>query len=189
MPYKQVYMSEPTIIMLDKKIDAAIEKSCHIYKLEPALIRAFMKKESKFNPLALRVEPHLKKAEWYNKLLTEEEKKDDYSYCSMGLLQIMYGTAKHCGYKGTPMGLMNIEKNIMYSCEYIQQLCKKYWNIEKVISSYNQGSPRFDDKDKDKVKDPGENYYNQAYVDKVLEYYNEYGGKANLPDEKKNLRK
>lgn len=162
MPSMRIYLSANTNAMLEKHINSAVTTSAKAHNVDPALIRAFMKQESANSWCAIRVENHLKRAKWYTRHLTEEEKKDDLAFCSMGLMQVLFGSAKAIGFNGSPLELMKIENSIYYGTKYISQLMKRYDDIDDAISSYNQGSPR-------KTKDG--KYRNQEYVDRVKRYY------------------
>ena len=146
------------------------------YKVEQALIKAIIQQESKDNHNAMRIEKHLKKAGWYTKWLSTKEKKNPYSYFSMGSMQVLFAVAKSYGYKGTPHGLLEPEYSIEYGTKHLQKLIKRFYNIESVISAYNQGSPRRYKTGKQK----GQFRNQQLYVNPVKKYYKKFGGKIKL---------
>lgn len=155
---KTVYLSSNTNKMIQSNIDKYIDKYSVKFDVSSSLIRAIIYIESRGDITAIRYEPQLKKAKWYNKNLSFKNKKDDFTYCSYGLMQILFATAKALGYKGTPINLYNIKDNIYYGTKYIKNLIKRYGNTEDVISSYNQGTPKKNAKGK---------YKNQQYVNAV----------------------
>lgn len=196
----RVYISAATNKMINDDIEKQIQKYCDTYKLKPALIKAIIKKESSFKINAIRFEKHLKNAAWYNKHLTATEKTNNFCYCSAGLMQVLFGIAKSYGYTGTPTGMIEPQYSIKYGIIHLKHLIDRYWYLEKVISAYNQGSDRtVGDIIKNlrerlekttneaerkniynrvrylKTKNPS-HFANQSYVDKVMQYYREYGG-------------
>lgn len=158
--------------IINEIIDLEINRASQEYQVEKALIRAIIKQESKFRPYSVAYESHLPKAEWYLRNIPEIYKENKLSYCSFGLMQVLFGTATWLGYQGTPEGLQSIEENIKYGCKYLRWLIAKYYNLHDVISAYNQGSPK-----KDVVYGGPDRYCNHAYVDAVYQNYLEYGGK------------
>ncbi len=167
---------ETNLIIIDK-MEFTIEKYADKYKIEPALIKAFIKQESNFKQYSIRHEKHLKTNESYSNNIPKKYKNDKYAYSSVGCTQILYGTARWQGFRGTPEELFIFENCIKYSCKYIRYLIKRFWMIEKVIASYNMGSPR--------------TYYNKTlktnifknqfnYVNPVLKFYKQFGGKLDV---------
>lgn len=158
---KNVYISNNTYKMLEDMKYKAIEKYSKIYHINPALIFALCEKESNNNPFAIRIEHHLKRARWYRRALTGIEYVKDYYYCSFGYMQILYGTARHIGYMGTPFGLLNVNKAIKYGTKFLYKCIRRYKKSGDMwdgVSAYNQGSNR-----KNKLG----KYNNQRYVDSV----------------------
>ncbi len=78
---------------------------------------------------------------------------------SVGLMQIMFATARHMGYRGHYAAFYDPETNIRYGTEYLRRLIQRHGNLKDAISSYNQGQP---------FKDQHGRYRNQDYVDKIL---------------------
>ena len=168
MPTKKIFLSVETTELLNKDIDYYINKYSTELKVEKALILAISKIESQRYPFAFRFEPQLKKAKWYNKVLTEEERTNNYSYCSYGIMQVLFGIAKTLGYQDNPISLHLPQNSILYGTKLLKKLMKRYKNIKDVISAYNQGSNKKDKKGR---------YYNQYYVTKVYLNYKLNGGK------------
>ncbi len=77
---------------------------------------------------------------------------------SWGLLQIMGGTARYCGYQDDIPKLARARDGLLWGCKYLRNLTDKYDTVDKVIAAYNAGSPRLN-------KDG--QFVNQTYVDKV----------------------
>lgn len=148
---------------------ACMKNNADYYAIELALIRAIAKVESngKYNKAGIRYEPHLRKAIWYNKILTAKERKHNINYSSLGAMQILFGTAKTLGYDGVAEDLELMVYNFFYACTHLKNCLKKYPKLEDAISTYNQGKPR---------KKRNGKYKNQAYVDDVMKWYHEFGG-------------
>lgn len=175
---KQIPISTTTWEMLRKERMEAIEKYSKESGIEKALLKAIIKKESSFWPLAIRIEPHLKNAKWYKETLRGIKDLHDYHYCSYGLMQIMYGLARSYGFTDPAYELFIPDNNIKYGVIHLTWLFGRYRNrLLPVISAYNQGSNRFEDLNKNGIKDDNEKFINQPYVDDVYKYYQEYGGK------------
>lgn len=160
------YANINTNKIIQNRIEYYINKYSKEYKIEKALIKAIIKQESNFKPFSIRYEPKLKKAEWYNSKLTETEKNNKLCYCSVGLMQILYLTAKTQNFKGDPEDLLKIE-NMEYSIKYLKYLINRYYYIDKVIVAYNAGSPK-------RTKEG--DYINQDYLDSVKNNYKTFGG-------------
>ena len=162
MPYYRLYVSNNTDSLFKESIKEAVIDCSNKFKIEEALILAIIKVESENKPQAVRYEKHLKRAKWYLNILTEKEKKDKYSFCSMGLMQTLYGNAKSLGFKNSPFELFRPGVSIYWGCKYLSKLHKRYDNVKDIISSYNQGRPR-------RLKNG--KYRNQLYVDTVYSNY------------------
>jgi len=162
-----IYVSKETIETFEKRKINAVIKYAYDFKLATALIKAIIKKESAGNFWATRYEHHLKKAGWYNRTIKGIDTVLDYHYCSFGLMQIMYGMARHYGMIGSPFKLYDPDIGIKYGCKHLAWLWKRYkGDLLDVISAYNQGNTRKD----------GPYYVNQDYVDVIINFYREYGG-------------
>jgi len=101
-----------------------IHKTAINYDLDPNLIFATIMIESGGNTNAIRHEPRI----------------NDASY---GLGQILYGTARGLGFKGTPAELYNPEVNIDLIGKYHRRNMDKYGNLspQELTTAYNTGSP------------------------------------------------
>ncbi len=115
--------------------------------LDPLLIKAVIAKESSFNPREIRPEPQINDA-------------------SRGLMQVLYGTAKMMGYAGPADGLFEPETNIRFGAAYLaHQLTRYNGNVPSAVAAYNAGTARTTERG---------HFLNQAYVDRVLGYYEEF---------------
>ena len=172
MSTKSYYISTATDKILSKEFEKYTKYFAKQYKMDSALIRAIVEKESRDYFGAIRYEKHLRKAKWYLKTLTKEEKKDSFSYCSLGKMQVLFGIAKSYGFKGKPFELLEPKNSLVYGVMHLNKLIKRYEDISKAVSAYNQGTPRKWISGKKKGQ-----FVNQAYVDDVLKYYKKFGGK------------
>ena len=179
MPQKTIFLSNETIIAVSEEEAAAVKKYAKHFNLEEALIRAFIKHESMEYSYAYRIDYSvLKNQAWYLKTLSAEEKKGKANYASYGLMQVLYGLAKSYGFKGKPIELFDIDTNIYYGCKHLDYLRKRYHGkLLDMIHAYNWGSNAWMDLNKDGIKNPGEPYRNQEYVDSVYTKYQKLGGK------------
>ena len=168
----KMYLSAGTQTVINDDVDKTIKKWSKYYKVEEALVRAVCEQESQYVPFALRYESHLKRAKWYLATIPDRYKDDKYAYCSMGYMQVLFGTARSYGFKGTPHDLLSADNSIRYGVRHLAQLIKSYYNIERVISAYNQGTPK-------KSKATGK-FHNQSYVNSVLKYYKRFGGRVSI---------
>jgi soluble lytic murein transglycosylase-like protein len=175
--YKNIYISSKTYECFVKTKEDSILRWGNKFKVSVPLIRAIISQESKGNFWATRYEHHLKKANWYQRALKGLDYIVDFHYCSFGLMQIMFATARSFGFMGSPFKLYNPEIGIKYGVKMLKSLMKRYkGRIHDVVAAYNQGNNRFYDVNKNGIKDKGENYYNQEYVDSVMKLYEENGG-------------
>ena len=143
-----------------------INKYAKQYKIRPELIKAIYKKESDLKTNVMRFEKKLKNKKWYNNLLTEKEKKNNDNFSSVGISQILFGTAKSFGFKGTVYELKELDNNTKYSVMYLRFLIDLYYKLDDVLSSYNGGHPLKKRSDK--------KYRNQYYINKIKKYYRSY---------------
>jgi len=170
-----LYLSNATDTLIREDIDVWIDKYAKKYKLEPALVHAICLQESQKKFAAIRVEPHLKTKGWYLQEIPKYYRKDPYAYCSMGVMQVLFGVARHNGYRGRPFDLIRPKNSIRFGCKILSNLIDKHYYLDKVVSSYNQGSPRMK-----YVTVRGKRkkvFRNQDYVDSVMEFYKKLGGK------------
>jgi len=167
-----MYISSNTETVIENEIEQAVISLSRHYKVDEALTRAIIRQETNSCFSAIRFEEHLKSANWYLRLLDDDEKKDDFCFCSFGIMQILYGMAKHHGFKGKPFDLMCPYNSVAYGLEYYTYLARKLYYFDKAISAYNQGeSLRQYTRGKNKGK-----FLNYQYVENVMKYYLEYGG-------------
>ncbi len=130
-------------------LNAVIDDSAKRNGVEPALIKAFIQNESRWDVNASRYEPHLKDSSW-------------------GLMQVLLKTAKWMMNDAslTIPQLVTPKVNIEVGTRYIKYQLKRYGgNIKDAIAAYNAGSVR---------KKSDGSYRNQAYVDKVYKTYLNY---------------
>lgn len=176
------YVSAATNKVITADIEEQIARWSAHYKLEEALVRAVIETESEKSMYAIRMEPHLKKARWYVKALPEQYKELDFAYCSMGLMQVLYGVARGDGYRGTPFELLNPESGIRWGCRRLYLLKRKYGgNVKNILAAYNAGAARFAKGEDGKVlRDKAGNkvYRNQRYVTKSYRHYRKFGGES-----------
>jgi soluble lytic murein transglycosylase-like protein len=101
-----------------------IRHSAEEYGLDPNLIFATIMVESGGNTYAIRQEPRI----------------HDASY---GLGQLLYGTARGIGYRGTPEGLFDPAVNIDLIAKYHKRNFDHYEELSSVelTTAYNTGSP------------------------------------------------
>jgi hypothetical protein len=158
------------------KLEYYINMYCTEYStkkitIEPALIKAIVYQECQGKPYSIRYEKHLKTNQQYVYNIPLRYREDKLSYCSLGASQVLYGTARWLGFRKEPAELLLSKHNIKYCIKYIKYLIERYWQIDKVISSYNQGSPR---------KNKQRKFKNQKYVNSVFKYYQKYDGKIKI---------
>ena len=93
-------------------------------------------------------------------------------------MQILFGMARHYGYKGAPRGLFDPYLAIKYGTKLLRDLLRRFkGDVKDAIHAYNWGSDAWWDLDGDKIHDENEDYKNQKYVDEVYSYYKKNGGK------------
>ena len=134
--------------------DAIILDTAGRHGVPPALVKAIIAAESSFRPEATRYEAHIQDA-------------------SLGLMQILFNTARWVGFTGAPADLYDPATGIEYGTRYLKKQWDRYNGaLLQVISAYNAGTAR-------PLAD-GIGYVNQSYVDKVSRYYAGYA--AEWPD-------
>ena len=161
--------------------------------IEEALVWSIIGAETNNKPFCIRPEEQLKKAKWYLDVLSPAEIKDPYSFCSIGIMQILYGIAKNLGYRGRPLGLLDTRTGLEYGILHLKNCIKRYNSLEDVISSYNIGTLKeyktgkyllrcFIDSNKNGIKEWWELFYNYLYVHKVLKLYKQHNGYWDVSD-------
>lgn len=143
------------------------------FGLDPLLVAAIIQKESSGNPWMTRYEPttdgYVVNLGMYraisSKLGISQQTEYEAEKHSWGLMQVMGFVARELGYDGLLTRILIPSIGIHLGCMKLQLLFQKYGDVEKVVSSYNQGSPRMT---------TGGLFLNQkSYVDPVFSYYRE----------------
>ena len=135
------------------------------------LIKGIMYCESYMVFNTNRYEPQLKTNKRYVKSIPKEYRSNNLAYTSMGLMQILPGTAYHLGYRGRLEGLYDPEVNIYYGTKYILAQIRRFRYQKKVVSAYNAGRP---------IMNTNGTFRNQDYVNNVVRKYKEYKRKAEM---------
>jgi soluble lytic murein transglycosylase-like protein len=159
--------------------ETIITNCARVYKIDEALIRAIIKKESSWRPYAYKVEKGFltRYLTGIKNLFFKTPEKDeawltypDIVSASYGLMQIMLTTAMELGFRfDSPFELFDPATNIKYGCLLLKKYYNRYGDWNDAIASYNQGNNR---------KNSDGSYINQAYVDKVMEYLKQNGEKT-----------
>ncbi len=150
-----------------------LANACY-FGLKPSLVAAIVAVESSFRPWAHRYEPGFKRryvSPWLRRRkIRANVLETALLSSSLGLMQVMGLVACELGLPPKRVTELFVPRGgLWFGCRKLRQLMKRYKGCtEDVISAYNQGNRRFLDLDGDGLKDPGEPYRNQAYVDKVL---------------------
>lgn len=118
------------------------------FGIEKEIIAAIVMTESGGNPMAVRYEPNWKYF-YYSHTYASELKityttEEMLQASSYGLMQIMGSVARELGFKDHLGKLFDVELNLEYGCRKVFELLKKYDELDKVIASYNAGSPRYE---------------------------------------------
>ena len=141
----------------------AFLSACKNHRVDPALASAMIMVESGWNSWRSRFEPPFKwlwqpddyAARLGQSLVTEKNQQKT----SWGLLQIMGGTARECGYGGLLTMLCLPEIGLDWGLRYLAKKAKLYPEMTDQIAAYNAGTPK-------RLADG--RYKNQEHVDKVL---------------------
>lgn len=148
--------------MYPKKYSELVEKYATEYELDPLLVYSIIKAESNF----------------------KEEAKSNSN--AMGLMQIMFDTAKEIGNKIeleeiTEEKLLDPEININIGTKYFKTLLEKYNNEKLAIIAYNAGMGNLDGwLEKGIIDEEGNNLESipfpetKNYVKKILQNYKIY---------------
>lgn len=129
-------------------IKAASER----FKVPEALIKAFIRVESNWDPNATRYEKHLNES-------------------SYGLMQVLLSTARETAgnLSLTPNQLLQPTVNILTGTKYLARQLAKYPDPSQAFSAYNAGRPIWSS------ISPGK-FANQGYVDKINKHWLVYRG-------------
>lgn len=141
---------------------SALLTECDKYDLDVEYIEAIIAVESAGQTYVTRYEPGFNYFEmpeyWANKLCQSVDTEVNGQKISYGLMQVMGGTARHVGFSGYFPELCIPSVGIHFGCLVFSKKLHKYGSYVDAVAAYNAG----------KVTKVGENYINQAYVDKVL---------------------
>ena len=130
--------------------------------LPVACVLAFCQAESSFRPYAMKYESHYRWLVGDKQTMSVGERVAQIH--SWGLMQVMGGVAREHGLEGPFTELWDPFIGLRYGMKHLRKYFAKYGNWPDTIAAYNAGSPRRVDG----------KYVNQAYVDKVLKYWNQY---------------
>lgn len=136
-------------------IDSIIRAAALRHGVDSALIKATIRIESNFNPMAFRHEAHIQDASW-------------------GLMQVLLKTAREVSNnpKLAATDLVKPAVNVDIGTRYIAKQLRRYnGNIKDAIAAYNAGSAR---------RRTDGSYINQEYVNKVYRWYLVYSNKGKL---------
>ncbi len=147
---------------MDKASKAFLDL-CARFKVDSTVFAAIISVESSWRTYAFRYEPGFYYTENVEKMarahgITEASERV-LQKSSFGLSQIMGGTARSIGYRGTLTALFQPETNLEWGLKYFAFNAKRYTQVTDMIAAYNAGSAK---------KDIAGKYFNQDYVDKVL---------------------
>lgn len=147
-----------SILITTATLTTLINGAAVKYNVEPALIKAIIKVESNFDPMAYRSEVVVGDASW-------------------GLMQVLLSTAKEVTGNSslTVSELINPANNIDIGTKFLSRQLNRYGgNVKDAIAAYNSGKVR---------KNAIGQYVNtkgstnvQRYVDKVYAEYIKYQG-------------
>lgn len=133
-----------------------------------ALVAAVCMVESSGNPYAVRYEPHWKHFldvhEWARKIVASSHTEGMMQASSWGLMQVMGTVARELGHKGWISELIEPPVGLKYGCMKLKECLDKH-GYEGGIAAYNAGTPR---------KKADGKFFNQPYVDKVLQHQKEF---------------
>jgi len=117
--------------------------------VDPHLVTALALIESSGNPYQYKYEPDYR---WTNLNFSHPGLMSTSTEImgqkiSWGLMQVMGGTARFCGFKGWFPELIDPKTGIRWGIEYIKWLKARYTHLEDVISAYNAGHPTWKSSD------------------------------------------
>jgi soluble lytic murein transglycosylase-like protein len=145
------------------KYNSNIDFYAKKHGVDSLIVHAIIQVESQYTVRCSRYEKELVTQKWYSDWIENKYSNNMLAYSSVGIMQILYGTALWLGYRGTPKGLYNLNDNLNYGVKYIAYLFKKYnGNVRHVAASYNAGKVR---------KKRNGTYLNNKYVLKFNSIY------------------
>jgi hypothetical protein len=192
MAILSIYMSDATCETYRTMREKYIAKFSVEFGINPILLKAIIRHESQNNPHATRDDKAVldNPKSWTAEVIRRyaiDTTNTDLVFASIGYPQMLWLTCMDMGYKEWavarglswgPESLFCVETGIYWMCKYIKKrILNRYSKVEDIVSAYNQGNNGWFDLDKDGIKDANEKYKNQEYVDEVMRFYREYGGK------------
>jgi hypothetical protein len=136
--------------------DQLIWETAQRHGVDPYFVKAVVAAESSFDPKAYRAEPRI----------------GDASY---GLMQTLYRTAKDMGYTGAPDGLFDAATSLELGTKYLAYQLRRYnGRLPFAAAAYNAGTAYVDSAGR---------FKNQAYVDRVMRFYQQFGGGGGAREE------
>lgn len=148
--------------MINEQTKGLIASIATEYRLDPMLIQALIMTESAGNQYAIRFEP------FYQYLFDvtgfasanhiTRETEETLQRCSLGMGQLMGGLLRELGHKTSLIECFEPSINIRYMSQHLRNLSDRYQYEDKVIVSYNAGSP---------IKTKAGTWINERYLDKV----------------------
>lgn len=156
--------------MLSPDLIYLIRNNAKRFNVDPYIVAAICMVESSGEGFSCRFEPNWKYFTMVEEMaarngITEATEKI-LQQISMGPGQVMGSVARELGYVGPLGALMTNNIGIEYCARLVRRLADKYSNRDDLFASYNAGSPRRTDDDKE--------YANQSYVDKANYWLNQY---------------
>jgi soluble lytic murein transglycosylase-like protein len=134
------------------------------FRMDPALLQPYISAAAK----KYRLDPAL-----INAVITVESAFDPYAVSwagAQGLMQLMPGTADLVGVTNS----FSPRQNIMGGCKYLRGMLDRFkGDVQLALAAYNIGPERV--AREKKIPDVAET---QAYVKRVMEYYNRYKKKT-----------
>lgn len=119
---------------------------CKRHRVDPKVIAAMITIESEWNPTAIRYEPGFKYLfaveDHARALRITADTEATCQKCSVGLGQLMVGTARWLGFGGPMATLFEPHVNVDYTCRYYARLSERYAAVSDRVAAYNAGSVR-----------------------------------------------
>ena len=147
-------------VMSVEELKAIIERHPDRGSLPVECVLAFCMAESSFHTYAIKFEPQYRWLYGDQKTMSISERLGQMH--SWGLMQVMGGVAREHGFVGDFTQLWEPEIGLRYGMRHLRRYYARHQKWPETIASYNAGSP---------VVVDGK-FKNQAYVDKVLKFWN-----------------